>query len=137
MAGIALNGVEVRYGNTVALKDVNLDIADGEFFAVLGPPGAGKTTLLRTIVGLETPVAGDVLIDGERVNDVWPGDRDISIVFQNLALYPDKSVYDNLNFPLKQRKVPKPEAKRRIEETAKILRITHLMNRKPGKLSGG
>jgi multiple sugar transport system ATP-binding protein len=137
MAGIALNGVEVRYGQTIALKDVNLDIADGEFFAVLGPPGAGKTTLLRTIVGLETPVAGDVLIDGERVNDVWPGDRDISIVFQNLALYPDKSVYDNLNFPLKQRKVPKPEAKRRIEETAKILRITHLMDRKPGKLSGG
>ena len=137
MAAITLSGVEVRYGATVALRDVSLDIADGEFFAVLGPPGAGKTTLLRTIVGLETPVAGDVLIDGERVNDVWPGDRDISIVFQNLALYPDKSVYDNLNFPLKQRKVPKPEAKRRIEETAKILRITHLMDRKPGKLSGG
>ena len=112
-------------------------MADGEFFTILGPPGAGKTTTLRTIVGLETPEAGDVYLDDERVTDVWPGDRDISIVFQNLALYPDKTVFDNLAFPLKQRKVAKAEIKRRVGETASVLHIEHLLKRKPAKLSGG
>jgi len=137
MAGIRLEGVTTCYGAKVALSDVSLDVHDGEFLAVLGPPGAGKTTLLRTIVGLETPTAGDVFIGDQRVNDVWPGDRDISIVFQNLALYPDKTVYNNLNFPLKQRKTPKAEADRRIRQTAELLRIEPLLDRKPGKLSGG
>ena len=137
MANIGLRDVCVHFGSVRALDGVTFDVEDGEFFAVLGPPGAGKTTLLRTIVGLETPVSGDVLIGGERVNDVWPGDRDISIVFQNLALYPDKTVYNNLYFPLKQRKVPKAEAQARIARTAEMLRITPLLKRKPGKLSGG
>jgi multiple sugar transport system ATP-binding protein len=137
MASIGLQDVTVRFGTTVALNGVTLDVEDGEFFAVLGPPGAGKTTMLRTIVGLDTPASGDVLIDGERANEVWPGDRDLSIVFQNLALYPDKTVFKNLYFPLKQRKVPKAEARQRIEQTAKMLRIGHLLDRKPGKLSGG
>jgi multiple sugar transport system ATP-binding protein len=137
MASIGLRDVTVRFGSTVALNGVTLDVEDGEFFAVLGPPGAGKTTMLRTIVGLDTPASGDVLIDGERANDVWPGDRDLSIVFQNLALYPDKTVFNNLYFPLKQRKMPKAEARERIDQTAKMLRIGHLLDRKPGKLSGG
>ena len=105
MASVRLESVTKRFGSDDALNEVSLDVTDGEFMAVLGPPGAGKTTLLRTIVGLEAPEDGDVFIDDERVNDVWPGDRDISIVFQNLALYPDKTVFDNLAFPLKQRKV--------------------------------
>ena len=95
---------------------------------MLGPPGAGKTTMLRTIVGLETPEEGDVYIADERVNDIWPGDRDISIVFQNLALYPDKTVFDNLAFPLKQHGVAKKEMRARIEQTAKTLRIEHLLD---------
>jgi multiple sugar transport system ATP-binding protein len=137
VASLRLDHVTKRFGNVVALNDVSLDIEDGEFFAVLGPPGAGKTTLLRTIVGLEQPDAGDVYMEGERITDVYPGDRDIAIMFQNLALYPDKTVFNNLAFPLKQRKRPKDEIRRRVEQTAEILHISHLLNRKPAKLSGG
>lgn len=137
MARLRLENVTKRFGEVTALRDVTLDIADGEFFCVLGPPGAGKTTLLRTTVGLERPDEGDLYLGEERVNDVWPGDRDIAIVFQNLALYPDKSVFDNLAFPLRQRKTPKDEVRRRVEATARILHIEHLLKRKPGKLSGG
>src|SRR5207253_10501980 len=126
-----------RFGRTVALKDVSLDIRDGEFFAVLGPPGAGKTTLLRTIVGLEKPEQGDVYADEERITDVYAGDRDIAIMFQNLALYPDKTAFDNLAFPLRQRKVAKEEIGTRVERAARTLHIEHLLKRKPGKLSGG
>jgi multiple sugar transport system ATP-binding protein len=137
VASLRVDHVTKRFGHTVALNDVSLDIDDGEFFAVLGPPGAGKTTLLRTIVGLEQPDAGDVYMEGERITDVYPGDRDIAIMFQNLALYPDKTVFNNLAFPLKQRKRPKDEIRRRVEQTAEILHITHLLGRKPAKLSGG
>src|SRR5262249_45864133 len=121
----------------VALTDVSLEIGDGEFFAVLGPPGAGKTTLLRTIVGLEQPDAGDIYADGERITDVYPGDRDIAIMFQNLALFPDKTVFGNLAFPLRQAKRPKDEIRRRVRETAEMLHIEQLLDRKPAKLSGG
>ena len=137
MARIRLEGVTKRFGPVTALRDVSLDIADGEFFAVLGPPGAGKTTLLRTIVGLEKPDEGEILADERRITDVFPGDRDIAIMFQNLALYPDKSVYGNLAFPLKQAKVPREEIRRRVQETAAKLHIEPLLERKPGKLSGG
>ena len=137
MARIRLENVTKRFGDITALNDVSVDVHDGEFFAVLGPPGAGKTTMLRTIVGLETPDEGDVLIGDVRVNDVWPGDRDISIVFQNLALYPDKSVFGNLAFPLKQKGTSKDEIRRRVDETARMLHIEHLLDRKPAKLSGG
>lgn len=137
MASIRLEHVTKRFGAITALDDVSFEVKDGEFFAILGPPGAGKTTTLRTIVGLETPDDGDVFLDDERVTDVWAGDRDIAIVFQNLALYPDKTVFKNLAFPLRQRHVPRKEIKRRVEETARMLHIEHLLNRKPGKLSGG
>jgi multiple sugar transport system ATP-binding protein len=137
MASLRLEHVTKRFGNVTALKDVSLEIADGEFFAVLGPPGAGKTTLLRTIVGLEKPDAGNVYADDERITDVYPGDRDIAIMFQNLALYPDKTVFGNLAFPLKQQNRPKNEIRERVDKTAAILHIEHLLKRKPAKLSGG
>jgi multiple sugar transport system ATP-binding protein len=137
MAGIRVENLVKRFGQITALAGVSFDVADGEFFAILGPPGAGKTTTLRTIVGLEQPDQGDVYLDDERVTDVWPGDRDIAIVFQNLALYPDKSVYDNLAFPLKRHKMSKSEIKERVEKAAQTLHIERLLDRKPAKLSGG
>jgi multiple sugar transport system ATP-binding protein len=137
MSTLRLEGVTKRFGPVTALDKVSLEIRDGEFFAVLGPPGAGKTTLLRTIVGLETPEEGEIYADDERITDVYPGDRDIAIMFQNLALYPDKTVAGNLGFPLKQRKLPKAEIDARVRQTAETLRITHLLDRKPAKLSGG
>src|SRR3954465_2559756 len=137
MASLRVDNVTKRFGNVTALKDVSLEIQDGEFFAVLGPPGAGKTTLLRTIVGLERPQEGDVYADEERITDVYPGDRDIAIMFQNLALYPDKTVFDNLAFPLRQRRMPRDEIRTRVEGAARTLHIEHLLKRKPGKLSGG
>ena len=137
MAGIRLEGVTKRFGEITALNSVSLDVADGEFFAVLGPPGAGKTTMLRTIVGLERPDEGDVYVDDDRITDIYPGDRNIAIVFQNLALYPDKSVYNNLAFPLKQAKVPKQEIRQRVKRAAALLHIERLLERKPAKLSGG
>jgi multiple sugar transport system ATP-binding protein len=137
MASVRLENVTVRFGTLAALDDVSLAIDDGEFVAVLGPPGAGKTTLLRTIVGLEKPESGGVFADDENITEMYPGDRDIAIMFQNLALYPDRNVYDNLAFPLKQAKTPKAEIKQRVTDTATVLRIGHLLKRKPGKLSGG
>jgi multiple sugar transport system ATP-binding protein len=116
---------------------MNLEIRSGEFFCVLGPPGAGKTTTLRLIVGLERPDEGTVYIDGEPANDVHPGKRDIAMMFQNLALYPDKTVFDNIAYPLRERKMPKDEIRQRVTEVAKKLYIDHLLERKPAKLSGG
>jgi multiple sugar transport system ATP-binding protein len=139
MAGIQIAGVTKRFGEVTALDNVELDIADGEFFCVLGPPGAGKTTMLRTIVGLERPEAGAVLIGGTDVTDLVPSERNVSIVFQNLALYPDKTVYDNLAFPLRQgrEKVSSSEIDRRVNETAALLHIEPLLKRRPAHLSGG
>src|SRR5207248_10825754 len=125
-ASLRVENVTKRVGATTALKNVSLEVEDGEFFAVLGPPGAGKTTLLRTIVGLERPDEGRVYADGEPITDVYPGDRDIAIMFQNLALYPDKTVFGNLAFPLRQAKTPKEEIRKRVSRTAEILHIEHL-----------
>jgi len=121
----------------VAVNALNLDIGDGEFFCVLGPPGAGKTTTLRLIVGLERLDEGTIYIDGEPVNDVHPGRRDIAMVFQNLALYPDKTVFNNIAYPLRERRLPRDEIQSRVEAVAKTLRIEKLLDRKPAKLSGG
>ena len=139
MADVRLERITKRFGDVVALNEIDLQIEDGEFFCVLGPPGAGKTTMLRTIVGLERPSAGSVHVGGTDVTDVPPGARNVSIVFQNLALYPDKSVYDNLAFPLRQQKPrpPKEEIDRRVRDAAKVLRIEQLLDRKPARLSGG
>ena len=137
MANLRLENVTKRFGPITAVKSLNLDIRDGEFFSILGPPGAGKTTTLRLIVGLEKPDAGVVYIDGEPANEVHPGQRDIAMVFQNLALYPDKTVFDNMAYPLRERKLPKDEIDRQVRATAKALYIEHLLARKPAKLSGG
>ena len=137
MAHLRLENVTKRFGHVVAVKQLNLDIRDGEFFCILGPPGAGKTTTLRLIVGLEYPDEGLVYIDGEPVNDLHPGKRDIAMMFQNLALYPDKTVFANIAYPLRERKLPKHEIEAQVTAVAKKLYIDHLLQRKPGNLSGG
>ena len=137
MANLLLKDVTKRFRNVEAVKRLDLDIRDGEFFCVLGPPGAGKTTLLRLIVGLERPDEGTIYLDGQPVNDVYPGQRDIAMIFQNLALYPNKTVYENLAFPLRERKLPAAEIDRLVTTAAKTLRIERMLDRKPAKLSGG
>ncbi len=138
MAPISLSAVRKIYGNSVeAVKGVSLDIADGELIVLVGPSGCGKSTLLRMVAGLETVTEGDIAIDGDRVNDREPAERDIAMVFQNYALYPHMSVFDNLAYGLKNRKVAKTEIAERVAETARILEIDHLLDRKPRQLSGG
>jgi len=138
MASVVLKNVYKRYeGNVVAVSDFNIEIADKEFIILVGPSGCGKSTTLRMIAGLEEISEGECYIGDRLVNDVQPKDRDIAMVFQNYALYPHMSVYDNMAFGLKLRKFPKDEIKRRVTEAAKILDITHLLERKPKALSGG
>ncbi len=137
MAQIRLENIEKRFGDVVAVRDFNLQVEDKEFVVFLGPSGCGKTTTLRLIAGLEHPNQGDILIDGNRVNDLSPADRDIAFVFQFYALYPHLSVYDNIAFPLKAVKVTKSAIDEQVANVAKILQITDILNRKPSVLSGG
>ncbi len=138
MAEVELRNVSKIYeGNVLALKDANLKIADKEFVVLVGPSGCGKSTLLRLLAGLEEISSGDILIDGKRVNDVPPKDRDIAMVFQNYALYPHMSVFNNMAFGLKLRKYPKEEIRERVESAAEILGIQQYLDRKPKALSGG
>ncbi len=138
MAGLKLNNIYKRYaGGVTAVTDFNLEIEDKEFIILVGPSGCGKSTTLRMIAGLEEISEGELYIDDKLVNDVAPKDRDIAMVFQNYALYPHMTVFDNMAFGLKLRKVPKAEIRRRVEEAAKILDIGHLLDRKPRALSGG
>ena len=138
MASITFEKVGKVYpGGTRAITDVNLDISDGEFLVLVGPSGCGKSTLLRMIAGLEEVTEGELKIGERVVNDVTPKDRDIAMVFQNYALYPHMSVYDNMAFGLKLRKMNKDEIKRRVEEAARVLEITEYLARKPKALSGG
>ena len=138
MASLSLRNVYKRYpGGVTAVSDFNLEIKDKEFIILVGPSGCGKSTTLRMVAGLEEISDGEVYIGDRLVNDVAPKDRDIAMVFQNYALYPHMTVFDNMAFGLKLRKTPKDEIKRRVEEAARILDIEHLLERKPKALSGG
>ncbi|MCL2564029.1 MAG: sn-glycerol-3-phosphate ABC transporter ATP-binding protein UgpC [Oscillospiraceae bacterium] len=138
MAGVTLTGVEKVYdGGVKAVSDFNLDIADKSFVVFVGPSGCGKSTTLRMIAGLEQLTGGEICIDGRVVNDVPAKDRDIAMVFQNYALYPHMTVFQNMAFGLTIRKFPKSEIRRRVDEAAAMLEITHLLDRLPRALSGG
>ncbi|MBE6541867.1 MAG: sn-glycerol-3-phosphate ABC transporter ATP-binding protein UgpC [Ruminococcaceae bacterium] len=138
MASLSLKHIYKKYpGGVTAVSDFCLEIKDKEFLILVGPSGCGKSTTLRMIAGLEEITEGELFIGDRLVNDVAPKDRDIAMVFQNYALYPHMSVFDNMAFGLKLRKTPKEEIKRRVEEAARILDITHLLDRKPKALSGG
>ena len=138
MASLSLRHIYKKYpGGVTAVSDFCLEIKDKEFIIFVGPSGCGKSTTLRMIAGLEEITEGELFIGDRLVNDVAPKDRDIAMVFQNYALYPHMSVFDNMAFGLKLRKVPKEEIKRKVEEAARILDITHLLDRKPKALSGG
>ena len=138
MASLSLKNVCKVYPNGFeAVKDFNLEVEDQEFIIFVGPSGCGKSTTLRMIAGLEEISSGEFYIDGKLMNDVEPKDRDIAMVFQNYALYPHMTVFDNMAFGLKLRKVPKDEIKRKVEEAAKILDLEKLLDRKPKALSGG
>ena len=138
MAELTLKNVTKVYDNQVkAVDDFNLYIADKEFIVLVGPSGCGKSTVLRMVAGLEEITGGELLIDGVRMNEVEPKDRDLSMVFQNYALFPHMTVYENIAFGLRRRKVPKHEIDRIVQETAEILEITELLKRKPKQLSGG
>ena len=138
MARVELRNVTKVYDNqVVAVRDASLTINDKEFLVLVGPSGCGKSTLLRMIAGLEDITAGEILIDGQVVNDVPPKDRDIAMVFQNYALYPHMTVFENMAFGLKLRKFPREEIERRVKEAAEILGLTEFLSRKPKALSGG
>ncbi len=138
MATVTLKNVKKIYDNKVtAVHDFNLEIADKEFIVLVGPSGCGKSTTLRMVAGLEDISDGDLLIGDKRMNDVEPKDRDIAMVFQNYALYPHMTVYENMAFALKLRKVPKEEIDKKVREAAEILDITQYLERKPKALSGG
>ena len=137
MAQVSLRKVVKRFDDTEAVRGIDLDIADKEFVVLVGPSGCGKSTTLRMIAGLEEISAGEIAVDGEVVNDVPPKDRDMAMVFQNYALYPHMTVYENMSFGLRLKHYPKDEIARRVQEAARILDITELLERKPRQLSGG
>src|SRR5881409_1228596 len=137
MAQVMMKALNKKYDEVHAVKDVNLEIRDKEFVVLVGPSGCGKTTTLRMVAGLESITSGNVLINDTVVNDLPPMDRDIAMVFQNYALYPHMSVYDNMAFGLKMRKFDKSEIRKRVNEAAEILGIHEYLHRKPRQLSGG
>lgn len=137
MAGITLRGVEKTFSTVSVLRDCDLDIPEHEFLVLVGPSGSGKTTLLRIISGLEDATGGDIYFGERRVNDVDVGDRDIAMVFQNYGLYPHMSVYRNMAFGLRRRKMPSAQIDQKVNEVADTLGIRHLLDRKPKQLSGG
>ena len=137
MASVTYKNVWKKFGDVVALQDMSIEVEDKEFLVLVGPSGCGKTTALRCLAGLEEVSEGQVMIDDDVVNDVAPKDRDIAMVFQSYALYPHMSVFDNMAFGLKLRKVPKEEIRSRVQDAATILGIEGLLKRKPRELSGG
>ncbi len=137
MANISLRGVHKSYGKTEVIHGVDCDMHDGEFIVIVGPSGCGKSTLLRMIAGLEGISSGEVSIGDRVVNDLEPGERDVAMVFQNYALYPHMSVFDNMAYGLRNRRVPKADIHTRVQRAAEILEIESLLQRKPRQLSGG
>src|ERR1700760_1781334 len=138
MADVALRGVRKVYPNGFeAIKGVDIGVADGQFCVLVGPSGCGKSTLLRMVAGLETPSGGEIAIGGRVVNQVEPADRDIAMVFQNYALYPHMSVFNNMAYGLRNRGMAETEVKTRVDEAARILEIGAMLDRKPRQLSGG
>ena len=138
MVAVTFNNVWKDYGNgAIAVKDLNLDIKDGEFVSLLGPSGCGKSTSLRMLAGLEHISSGEIVFGEKVVNDLPPKDRDIAMVFENYALYPHKTVFDNIANPLKQAKVAAEEIEQRVKDAASLLEIEHLLERRPQELSGG
>ena len=137
MTTLALNSVCKSYGAESVLRDISFEVSDGEMIVIVGPSGCGKSSLLRMVAGLEPITAGEVLINGEVVNDIEPGDRDIAMVFQNYALYPHMTVFRNMAYGLSLRKLPKAEVEARVTKTAEMLGLESLLDRKPAELSGG
>jgi sn-glycerol 3-phosphate transport system ATP-binding protein len=137
MATVTLDNLKKTFGKTEVIHGVDIDIAEGEFIVIVGPSGCGKSTLLRMVAGLETVTSGEVRIDGKRVNDAEPMERDIAMVFQNYALYPHMSVFDNMAYGLKIAKRPKKEIEERVAVAAKMLQLEPFLKRKPRELSGG
>ncbi|MCA1298532.1 ABC transporter ATP-binding protein [Stappia indica] len=137
MARVDLQNVTKDWGTAVAVDDISLDLKDGEFVAVLGPSGCGKSTTLFMLAGIYAPSSGDIRFDGARVNDVEARDRNVGIVFQSYALYPNMTVLQNILFPLRFQKVPRTDAEREAREIARLVQIENLLDRRPGQLSGG
>jgi multiple sugar transport system ATP-binding protein len=137
MSAVTLDAVSKRFGDTVAVDSVSLEVADRDFLVLLGPSGCGKTTVLRLVAGFERATAGTISIGGVVVNDLPPKKRDVAMVFQSYALYPHKTVFQNVEFPLKTRKVVKAERAEQVEATAAMLQLSNLLTRKPGQMSGG
>jgi multiple sugar transport system ATP-binding protein len=137
MAEVTLKGITKRFGDVVAVRDVNLEIADGEFLVLVGPSGCGKSTTLRMVAGLEEISDGEIFIGGKRMNDVHPKDRDIAMVFQSYALYPHMDVKTNMSFGLKMRRMKRAEIEKRVKNAAEVLELEDLVERKPKELSGG
>ncbi|TIU44736.1 MAG: ABC transporter ATP-binding protein, partial [Mesorhizobium sp.] len=137
MADIVFRNVTKRYGGTLAVDDASFTVNDNEFFCFFGPPLSGKSTILRLVLGLETPDAGEILIGGRPVNTVSPAERNVAMVFQNLALFPHMSALDNVRFPLVERKVADVDIKRRVADVAAKLHIGHILHKPPAQLSGG
>ena len=137
MASVTLKGITKRWNEFIAVKDLSLLIEDQEFLVLLGPSGCGKTTTMRMIAGLEEPTHGEVFIGGRKVNEDLPKDRDVAMVFQNYGLYPHLSVYENIRYPLKVRKVPKSSHLEKVRQAAEKVQLDHLLERKPRELSGG
>ncbi len=136
-ANVVLRGIEKRYGGVIAVAGIDLSIAAGEFVALLGPSGCGKTTTLRMIAGLEEPTGGDILVNGRRINDIGVHQRNFGMVFQDHALFPHMTAFDNIAFGLKYRKVPRPDIQRKVRQALDIVRLPHVGERLPRELSGG